>query len=123
MKRLQAARLVYVATPFTLFPGGPEWAFVQASQLTARLVQMGVRAFSPIVHSFPLAKHGGIDPLDGAFWLAADKPFMGACDVLAVGALPTWEKSTGIKIEVETFLNAGKPVYHLDPVTLEVTTP
>lgn len=112
--------LVYVASPYTLFPAGQDAAFQEAAMLTARLLTLGVKCFSPICHSHPIAQYGCLDALDGDFWLDADEPFMEASDACAVAMLESWEASDGIAREIEFFLKAMRPVWKLDPATLKV---
>lgn len=112
--------LVYIASPYSLFPAGQDAAFQEAATLTARLLTEGVRGFSPIAHSHPIAQYGCIDPLDHDFWLDYDDAFMEASDCCAVAMLEAWEASDGIAREIKTFRRAMKPVFMLDPATLEV---
>lgn len=112
--------LVYLASPYSLFPAGQEAAFQEAATLTARLLVLGINAFSPIVHSHPIAQYGCIDPLDGEFWLDYDEAFMEVSDACAVAMLESWEASDGISREIEFFQSAMRPVWKLDPTTLKV---
>lgn len=36
------------------------------------------------------------------------------CDVLIIAQMPSWEISEGIRIEIEHFTEAGKPIYDLN---------
>jgi len=116
MKRdLSRYGLIYVATPYSKYPEGIEAAFVEASKAAAKLMKDGARAvFSPIAHSHPIAKHGGIDPLDHSIWMPLDHAMMKAADALAIVRLPTWQESKGIREEIETFVAAGKPIFHVN---------
>lgn len=112
--------LLYVGTPYTRYKGGIEPAFVDACKLTARLVQAGVNVYSPIAHTHPIAIHGGLDPLDLTLWLDFDAAMMMKADAMIVARLDGWDKSSGVRHEIDVFEAAGKPVFHLDPATLEV---
>lgn len=105
--------LIYIGTPYTKYPGGIEPAFVDACKLTARLVVLGLNVYSPIAHTHPLAIHGGLDPLDHKLWLGFDAAIMAKADAMIVAMMPTWEKSFGIRHEIQTFTEAGKPVFYL----------
>lgn len=120
MHPLSKYDLVYLGTPYTKFPGGIEAAFVAACELTARLLRAGVKVYSPIAHTHPVAIHGSIDPLDHKIWLPFDEAIMRKADAMAVAELPTWASSYGIAHEIGVFVGAGKPVIHIDPVTLVV---
>lgn len=121
MERLQKFGLVYLGTPYSKFPDGIVAAFEQAAALTGRLLTAGVRAYSPIAHTHPIAIYGGLDPLDHTIWLPFDAAIMEKSDAIAVAKMESWERSYGIKHEIEVFTKAGKPVFYLDPVTMEVS--
>lgn len=104
---------VYVATPYSKYPCGIVAAFEEACRATAWLVQQGCKVFCPIAHTHPVAMHGGIDPLDHAIWIPADKPLMDGASALVVVQMPGWETSYGITIEVEEFTKRGKPIFYL----------
>jgi hypothetical protein len=105
----------YLATPYSKYPGGLEEAFKLACRATADLIRAGIRVYSPIAHTHPVAIHGEIDPYDHGIWLPADAPFMHhACGMIVLRA-ESWEKSYGIKCEIEEFTKAGKPIIYMDP--------
>lgn len=118
---LSKFRRVYLATPYSRFPDGLEAAFIEAAKLAARLMAKGVRVYSPIVHTHPMAVFGEIDALDHSIWMPFDEAMMEACCALAVAQLPTWEQSKGVKHEIDYFELAGKPIFFLDPHTLHAT--
>lgn len=109
----------YLATPYSKFPGGIETAFIAACKATARLVAAGVKVYSPISHTHPVAVHGGLDPYDHAIWMPADLPLMKGAYGLVVAMLPTWDSSYGISLEIEEFKKAGKPVLFIPAEELE----
>lgn len=113
-----AGALCYLATPYSLYPGGPHRAFEDASRLAAKLLRAGVKVYSPIAHTHPLAIYGDIDPLDHAIWMPFDEAMMTAAHVLIVAELPSWDESKGVAHEIAFFERAGKPIYHLNPETL-----
>lgn len=113
--------LVYMSSPYTLYPSGREAAHRDACRLMSRLITAGVSAFSPIAHSHGIAVHGGLDPLDHALWLDVDEAMMRVCDALLVAQMPSWRDSYGMRCEIEWFERAGKPVLFLDCETLAVT--
>lgn len=110
--------LAYLATPYTRYPKGPDQAFFDASQLAAKLLLSGVKAYSPIAHCFALALCGGIDPLDEDIWLPANEALMERCEVLIVAHMDGWHESKGVTAEIAFFRSAGKPIYDLDPLTM-----
>lgn len=112
--------LAYLATPYSLYQAGIERAYEDASAITARLAERGLTAFSPIAHSHSVAKFGNLNPKDGMFWIKHDEIFMDKADFLIVAQLDGWEVSEGVTIEIDVFQEAGKPVFYLNPTTLEV---
>lgn len=118
---LKSYPLIYVGTPYTRYPAGIEAAFEGACKITARLLQEGLRVYSPIAHTHPIAIHGKIDPLDLNVWLPFDAAIMGKSDAMIVAQMDTWNQSTGVRHEVETFRAAGKPVFYLCPSTWKIS--
>jgi hypothetical protein len=112
--------LAYLATPYSLYPGGLWAAFFAAAQLAGNLLRAGIKVYSPITHSHPIAIHAGLDPLDHDLWLDFDRMMMERCDVLIVAHLEGWEQSKGIALEVEAFTATGKRIYDCNPVTLRM---
>ncbi len=117
---LQHFPLIYLATPFTKYPTGIEYAFQDACSLAGALMRCGLSVYSPIAESYPISLHSGLDPLDGDMWLKRCAPFMKKCDALLVATMESWDTSAGIKHEIEAFKRAGKPNWLIDPNSLEV---
>ena len=113
--------IAYLATPYSKFPGGIKRAFVEASKLAARLMLAGVKVYSPIAHTHPLAVYGDIDPLDHYIWLPFDETMMTLASNLIVAHMHGWQESKGIKHEIEFFEKASKPIFDLDIKTLMMT--
>lgn len=105
----------YLATVYSRHPDGIDAAFADACRITAGFIRAGVRVYSPIAHTHPIAVHGGLDPLDHSIWLPADQPFMDHACGLIVCRMPGWEDSKGIAHEIAAFRAAGKPVVYFDP--------
>jgi hypothetical protein len=125
MTNLPSHKLLYLATPYTKYPGGIEAAFIAACKLAAKLLQAGAKVYSPIAHTHPIALHGGINPLDHDIWLPFDSAMMTLADGLLVGQLPGWSESKGVLHEIDVFRKAGKPMHFVftDNITLEPLTP
>jgi hypothetical protein len=112
--------LCYLATPYSRYPGGIDKAFEDAAALAARLMLQGLKVYSPIAHTHPLAIYGGINPLDHAIWLPFDESMMDVAHVLIVAHMLGWQESHGIAHEVDFFASCFKPIFDLDPVTLTI---
>lgn len=104
----------YLATVYTKHPDGISAAFAGACEAVATLWrERGVKTFSPIAHTHPVAIHGGIDPLDHTIWMPLDEPMMRAAHGLLVVEMPGHEHSKGIAAEVEAFRSMNKPIHRL----------
>lgn len=119
---LRSCGLVYIASPYSRYADGIESAFVEICRITARLIQDGVMAYSPIAHTHPIAIHGNINPLDHALWLSFDEAMMTACNVCLVAEMDGWRDSIGVAHEIAWFSAANKPVLYLNPRSLAVRT-
>ena len=117
---LKKVPLIYLASPYSKYPTGLEMAFRDVSALAGKLLAAGLKVYSPIAHTHPIATYSNLDPYDHAIWLPFDAAIMDKADVLLVAHMETWDKSFGISHEIEVFRAAGKPVLHLDPVKLEL---
>lgn len=120
VEKLKSYGLVYLATPYSKYPAGIQVAFEDAAKLVAKLIPHGLSVYSPICHTHPIAVYGNINPLSHAIWLNFDMAMMRACDALLIGKLQGWKESHGIEQETVSFALADKPIYHIDPETLEV---
>ena len=105
--------LVYTATPYSKYHLGIHMAFVHACVLQSRLLLDGVKSYSPIVQTHPIATYGNMDPLGHDFWLAYDRVQMDAAAGLLVAQMPGWRDSYGVAYEIEYMSHAGKPVHFL----------
>ncbi len=112
--------LCYLATPYTRYAGGLDQAFKDAAKIAAHLLMAGVKVYSPICHTHPIAVFGQLDPLDHSIWLPFDEAMMAAASTLIVAHLDGWHESYGIAHEVKFFQAAGKPIFDLDPRSLNM---
>jgi hypothetical protein len=118
--RLADFELVYLGSPYSKYQPGIEAAFRDASAIAGRLLLAGVKVYSPIAHTHPIAMHGRIDPYDHKIWLPFDQAMMDASKAMVVAKMDSWDKSFGIAHEIEYFGSAGKPIFYLDPETMEL---
>jgi hypothetical protein len=119
---LRRFSLCYLATPYSKYKGGDlALAFQDAAALAASLLIEGIKVYSPIAHTHPLAVFSHLDPLDHSIWLPFDEAMMEAADALIVAHMDGWEESFGIAHEIKKFVADGKPIFDLDPATLQLT--
>jgi len=102
----------YLASPYSGLPRAE--AFLSACEAAAWLIGNGVRPYSPIAHSHPIARYGRLDPVDLNLWLRVDKPFMQHACGMIVLQLRNWVESEGIRREVAAFAEMQKPIHYLD---------
>jgi hypothetical protein len=112
--------LVYLATPYSKYRDGIDCAFRDAAALAARLLKLGVKVYSPIAHTHPIAIYGQLDPLDHAIWMPFDEAMMTASAALLVAQMQGWRESYGINHEIEFFKAGGKPVFYLETMMMTV---
>lgn len=110
----------YLASPLTLYRHGPRRAYDDIGALSKRLLAAGVRHFSPVLYSYPLADLYGVDVLDRDFWMDFDRPMMSVCRALLVAEMDGWQSSIGVSDEIDYFHQRGRAVYYIDPETLRV---
>jgi hypothetical protein len=111
----EPSRIIYLASPYTHEDRGVrEYRFRVACRVAARLMRGGHFVFSPIAHSHPIAEAGEL-PGDFAFWQAYDREWLKASRELIVLQLVGWEKSQGIRGEIEFMQSLGRPVKYIIP--------
>lgn len=108
---LQQHPLVYLASPYTKYELGLDAAFRDICAIAAELLREGVRVYSPIAHTHPIAIHGNLDPRNHDIWLPFDQAMMDAADAMCIADMHGWRESYGVQYEIETFRRAGKPIY------------
>jgi hypothetical protein len=79
----------------------------------AELMEKGELIFCPISHSHPIEVHGMTEIKNGDWWLRQDFAILEKCSKLYVYCMPGWDKSYGIKREIEFAALLGLPVEYL----------
>lgn len=120
LRRVDPTEYWYMATPYSKYPDGLDQAFELAARAAGELILRGVKVFSPISHTHPIAEFCELDPLDHELWLSADHPFMSHAYGLIVITLTGWDESKGVLLEIEAFRKAGKPVVEVSPEALDI---
>jgi hypothetical protein len=114
--------LAYVGTPYTRYKDGNLYAaYQEACCVSAQLIRMGIKVFSPIAHSHSIGVWGDLPLDDHSMWMEFDKTMMEKADCLIVVHLEGWQQSVGIAEEIKYFAAALKPIYNLDPASFEIT--
>jgi Domain of unknown function (DUF1937) len=115
---------IYLATPYSInAPANTiegsmlrEKRYQEAVSHTVEMSKKGEVIFSPIVHSHPLAVHGGL-PGTWDFWSNIDYVFIDNCEKVRVVKMDMWDKSVGITAEIAYAKKIGKEVEYIDVPT------
>ena len=94
--------IVYLAIVFSdPDPNIMLYRFELACRAAAELMDEGYIVFSPISHSYPIAKHLG-KMTDHDFWMRQDVPFLDICSEMIVvdDPLGAWQHSKGVQEEI-----------------------
>ena len=114
--------MIYLASPYTHpDPAVREARFQAACRQAAEMLRCGVRVFSPIAHTHPIAAHGL--PPEWDFWAEYDRAFLEMCDEVWVLMLDGWRESRGVRAEVEIAVSMGKSVVYVEPDETPKSTP
>jgi hypothetical protein len=111
----------YLASPYSKYSAGLDQATIDISKIAGALIAAGIPVYSPIAHFHTIAEHAGMDKLDYKIWLPINVAMICAAELLRVAQMPGWYESYGTKVEIETFVEQGKPVLYLDPETMELS--
>lgn len=103
----------YLASPYSKYSMGTEAAFRHVCKLVGKLLSAGIHCYSPIAHTHPVAKYGGLDPLDHEIYLPMDREIFKHAHGILVAQMPGWDESYGISVEIAEFQAAEKPVFFL----------
>ena len=107
----------YVASPYSLYPGGLDNAHKAAARVAGGLLKLGVYVYAPIAHCHPIADSAQIPPRDHAIWLLHCRAMFDPCAALIIAMLDGWRESYGIGEEIKWAKEAKKPIYWMEPRT------
>lgn len=116
------SKLIYLATPYNHpDPSIRQVRFEAACTAAVSLMWQGVHLFCPIAHTHPIAERGDL-PKGWDYWKEYDHVMLNACHELWVVKIEGWDKSEGIKAEIEIAESFGMPVKYL-PFTENMIIP
>ena len=106
------ASIIYLASPYSHNSAAVrEDRYLSARRFTILQLQRGVAIFSPIVYGKDMETQIGtaFEP-----WANLNDSMIRACAELWVLMLDGWEKSRGIRHELQLAQDLGKPIKYLD---------
>lgn len=106
---------IYIASPYSdPDPQVERLRYQRVCQIVAKLIQKhpDCMFFSPIAHSFGMAKYGKLAS-DYKFWMEIDRKWIDWADELWVADMEGRETSKGIMMETEYAMETEKPVVWL----------
>lgn len=112
-------QFVYLAGPYSAVgfhqeSDSAKWLrnfrYVELNKKAAKLMEEGYLVFSPISHSHSIECDGMPKIKSGDWWLRQDFAVLKHVDKVIVYMLPGWEKSYGVKKEIEYAEQLGIPV-------------
>lgn len=102
--------MIYLACPYSHKDASVrEYRFMKANQAAARLMRAGHIIYSPISHTHPIATEGKL-PLDWSYWQSVDEFYIGLCEKVVVLELNGWQKSEGVRAEINIARALNKPI-------------
>lgn len=107
-------KVIYIASPYSNpDPNVIEENYRKVAELSAELCSQGMVVLSPIVYGHTLLSFKEM-PNDWAFWTNFCLSLLSKCDELWVYKMEGWDKSTGVKGEIEFATNNFIPVKYID---------
>src|SRR5271157_2943825 len=101
--------LIYLGSPYSHDdPAVVEKRFQAVCRYAASLMRIGVKVFSPIAHTHPIAQYDL--PKGWDFWQQYDEAFLERCDAMIVLMLDGYRESKGLRGETEYMRKHGKPI-------------
>ena len=110
--------VVYLACPYTdPDPAVRRQRFEVATAVAADLIRAGRIVYSPITmtHPIDMLLAGESNTLGSEYWVAFDEAFMEMCSEIVVIRLYGWDRSNGVRREVEFFTSRKIPIQYMDP--------
>lgn len=101
---------LYLATPYSKYPGGVDAAHTEACRIAAEMFREGRLVYSPIAHTHAIEKIGGLG-VGFEHWAAFDEAMIAAADGMVVAKMDGWRDSAGIMAKIAICRRLGKPVW------------
>ena len=115
--------ITYLAGPYTAdSPRTRLSRYKILTKVASLLIEKGEIVFSPITMTHPIDVLLAEDnaTLGSEFWVRFDEAFMKACFRIKVLKIEGWDRSAGVKREIDYFRKMGREVIYLDPDEFEI---
>ena len=86
--------------------------YLQVAEVTAELLIKNIHVYSPIVHCHDIACRFNL-PGDFNFWMKYNYAMLSKASGLTILELPSWEKSKGLRAEIEYATSHSIPIQRL----------
>jgi hypothetical protein len=107
--------IVYLACPYSHPDRTVRVArFEAVNRVASDLMRRGLKIFSPISHTHPIAEAGGL-PLGWDYWYEYDLAFLSASNKLIVLMADGWKESTGVNGEIQIAETLGIEIEYMEP--------
>jgi hypothetical protein len=111
-------KIVFISSPYSNPDIGiREENFALVSQYVAELNSKGIVALSPITYGHTLLNFKEM-PGDWEFWKEFCITFLEKCEEMIVYKIPGWNKSRGVKEEIEIAKELGLKITYKKPIQL-----
>lgn len=110
--------MIYIASPYSHDDKAVEhYRFLEVRHYTARLIETGFVAFSPIVYAHEMAKVFTLGT-DAKTWASFNEDMIRLSEGMHVLKLPGWQASKGVAAEIELAARLDLPVKYVSVVGL-----
>ena len=90
--------------------------FLEVNRVAAHLMARGLKVFSPISHTHPIAMAGEL-PLGWEFWRDFDFAYLTHCYRIIVLKVDGWRESVGVQAEIKMAEELGLEIEYMEPLT------
>lgn len=105
--------LIYIGSPYSHSDKEVrEKRFKIACQSAAKLMNLGLNVFCPILNSHTL-ESTGLVPYGWTFWQKHDLPILRRCDLLLVLMFEGWDRSKGLRGEIDYAIEHKIPILYV----------
>ena len=107
-------KIAYLAGPYShRLKRIRERRYSQFTEVSARLLEVGILNFSPITHCHNTQSYMEENDTGFETWRRNDLAFVSRCESVIVLMIPGWDKSYGVSEEVKFAEKNGIPVYYM----------